>query len=54
MFVEVGKNSKKPFMIHVDVHSKFLMGVPLRDRNEESCADTVVKIRHCMQEMTNS
>ena len=45
MFIETNKNMKKPSMIHVDVHSKFLIGVPLTDRNEKSCTDAVMQIK---------
>jgi hypothetical protein len=45
MLIEMNKNLKKPLMIHVNVHSKFFMGVPLRVRNEESCMDAVMQIK---------
>ncbi len=34
MFVKGAQNVKKPLLIHVDICSKFVTGIPLRDRTE--------------------
>ncbi len=36
MFVEMKSNVKKPLMIHVDVYTKMVTGVPLNKETEEN------------------
>jgi hypothetical protein len=36
IFVEMKSNVKKPLMIHVDVYTKMVTGVPLNNKTEEN------------------
>jgi hypothetical protein len=45
MIVEGLKNTKKPLMIHVDVCSKFITGVPLKDKSEQVCTNAIFQIK---------
>ena len=45
MFVEHTKNIKKPLMIHVDVFTKFMIGVILKDRTEDECTNAILQIK---------
>jgi len=44
MFVEHTKNIKKPLMIHVDVYTKFMIGIILKDRTEDECTNAILQI----------
>jgi hypothetical protein len=39
------KNIKRPLMIHVDVCTKFVTGVPLKDRSEETCTSAIMQVK---------
>jgi len=45
MFVEGIKNIKKPLLIHVDVCSKMMTGVPLKDKSEEVCTNAILQVK---------
>jgi len=45
MFVEGLKNVKKPLMIHVDVCTKFVTGIPLKDKSEEICTSAIMQVK---------
>jgi len=45
MFVEGIKNIKKPLLIHVDVFSKMMTGVPLKDKSEEVCTNAILQVK---------
>jgi hypothetical protein len=42
MFVELKEDIKKPLMVHVDVCTKLITGIPLRNRTEEECTKAIV------------
>ena len=45
MFVEGIKKVKKPLLIHVDVCSKLITGVPLKDKSEEVCTSAIMQVK---------
>jgi hypothetical protein len=45
MFVETKNNVKKPLLVHVDVCTKLITGVPLQNRTEEECTKAVLQIK---------
>jgi hypothetical protein len=45
MFVEGARNVKKPLLIHVDVCSKMITGMPLKDKSEEVCTCAIMQIK---------
>jgi hypothetical protein len=45
MFVEGARDIKKPLLIHIDVCTKVITGVPLKDRSEEVCTDAIMQIK---------
>ncbi len=46
MFIELKELSKKPLMIHVDVCTKLITGVDMKNKSEEECTQTVLKIKN--------
>ncbi len=45
MFVETKNNKKKPLLVHVDVCTKLITGVPLQNRTEEECTKAMLQIK---------
>ncbi len=45
MFLEVKNGVKKPLMIHVDVFTKMIMGVPLNSKTETECARALLEVK---------
>ena len=45
MFVETKNNVKKPMLVHVDVCTKLITGVPLQNRTEDECTKAVLQIK---------
>jgi hypothetical protein len=45
MFVKLKEDTKKPLMVHVNVYTKLITGIPLRNRSEEECTKAIVDIK---------
>jgi hypothetical protein len=45
MIMEEIKNVKEPLLIHVDVCSKMITGVPLKDKSEEVCTSAIMQVK---------
>jgi hypothetical protein len=45
MFVELKSNIKKPLMIHVDVCTKLITGLSLKNKSEEECTKAILDIK---------
>jgi hypothetical protein len=45
MFVEHTKNIQRPLMNHVDVFTKFMIGIILKDRAVDECANAILQIK---------
>jgi hypothetical protein len=45
MFMEVKNGVKKPLMIHVDVFTKMIMGVPLNSKTETECTRALLEVK---------
>jgi hypothetical protein len=41
---ELQNDVKKPLLVHVDVFSKIVNGVPLRDKTEEECTRGIMEV----------
>jgi hypothetical protein len=45
MFVESKNDKKQPLMIHVDVCTKMITGVPLKNKSEEECTKVLLEVK---------
>jgi len=45
MFIKGTKNVKRPLIIHVDVCTKFMLGMILKDKSEEECTKAILQIK---------
>jgi hypothetical protein len=45
MFIEEAKNIKRPLLIHVNICTKFMLGIILKDRSEEECTKAILKVK---------
>ncbi len=45
MFAEVKNGVKKPLMVHIDVYTKMIMGVPLKNKTKTECARALLEVK---------
>lgn len=45
MFVALKDDKKQPLMIHVDVCTKLITGIPLKNKSEEECAKALLDVK---------
>jgi hypothetical protein len=45
MFIELKNNIKKPLLLHVNMYTKMITGVPLTNKSEEDCTKFLLDIK---------